>query len=188
MKTPNIKENYEKRAVPGMAEAFGIKNPNALPKIAKVVLNVGIGKMLKDQKHVDEVIESLSTIAGQKIVMTQARKAIAGFKIREGQEVGVRVTLHGTRMWDFLDRLLLVALPRVRDFQGIPRRAIDQSGNANIGIKEHAVFPEIIPERVGRLFSFQVNIVTTAQNKEEGEKLFELIGVPLQAKASKTVK
>jgi large subunit ribosomal protein L5 len=186
MKTATIKETYVKKAGTELSKALSIKNQMALPRVAKVVLNVGIGKMLKDQKRVEEVVASLEALSGQKVVMTRARKAIAGFKIREGQEVGVRVTLHGKRMWDFLDRLLLVALPRVRDFQGLSRGVIDQNGNANIGIKEHAVFPEIVPEKVQHLFSFQINIVTTAKNQEEGEALFRLIGLPLQKEENVT--
>src|SRR3990167_7282506 len=164
MKTPGIKTVYKERAIPGMKKELGIKSPMALPRVSKVVVNVGIG---------------------QKVVMTKAKKAIAGFKIREGLEVGARVTLHGERMWDFLDRFFNVALPRVRDFKGLSKNVIDQGGNANIGIKEHAVFPEIVPEKVQHLFSFQVNIVTTAKNKQEGEALFRLIGLPLQGEEPK---
>lgn len=185
MKTTNIKERYHGEAVPGLKKALGISNPMAIPKIAKIVVNVGVGKMLKDAKRVDEVVAALEKITGQKVVMTRARKAIAGFKIREDLEIGVRVTLHGEKMWSFLDRLFIVALPRVRDFQGLHRNVIDSYGNANIGVKEHAVFPEIVPETVQHLFSFQVNIVTTARNKEEGMELFRLIGLPLQVEETK---
>ena len=141
------------------------------------------GKKL-DQKKVDEVVGGLTTIAGQKAVFTRARQAIAGFKIREGQEVGVRVTLHGKRMWDFVDRLVHVALPRVRDFRGIPQSAIDESGNINIGIREHLVFPEIVAEKVQHTFGFQVTVVTTAKNKKEGEALFRSLGFPIQTEAN----
>ncbi len=185
MKTTNIKQRYQKDAIPGMKESLGIKNPMALPKIAKVVVNVGVGKILKDSKRVDEVVASLEKITGQKVVMTRARKAIAGFKIREDLEIGVRVTLHGERMWSFLDRLFLIALPRVRVFQGLSERVVDSYGNANIGLKEHSIFPEIVPETVQHLFSFQVNIVTTAKDKKEGMELFRLIGLPLQTEETK---
>ncbi len=163
-----------------MKADLNIENVMALPRIAKVVVNAGVGRILKDSKRVDEVVATLETITGQKVVMTKAKKAIAGFKSREGLEIGARVTLHGERMWSFLDRLLQVALPRVRDFQGIPMSSIDQNGNANIGIKEQIIFPEISPERVQHLFPFQVNIVTTAKNKEEGEVLFKQIGLPIR--------
>jgi large subunit ribosomal protein L5 len=185
MKTANIKDRYQKDAIPALSKALGISNPMAMPKVAKVVVNVGVGKILKDSKRVDEVVAALEKITGQKVVMTKARKAIAGFKIREELEIGARVTLHGDRMWSFLDRLFAVALPRVRDFQGLHKNVVDSYGNANIGMKEHAVFPEIVPETVQHLFSFQVNIVTTAKNKEEGLVLFRAIGLPLQAEETK---
>ncbi len=176
----NIKTLYTEKAIPAMKTELGIKNVMALPKVAKVVVNVGVGRILKDSKRVDEVVATLEAITGQKVVMTKAKKAIAGFKTREGLEIGARVTLHGERMWSFLDRLLHVALPRVRDFQGIPASAVDQNGNANVGIKEQIIFPEISPERVQHIFPFQVNIVTTAKNKEEGEVLFKQIGLPIR--------
>lgn len=180
MKMPLTKKIYSEKVVPALKKEFGIKNPMAVPRVGKIVVNVGTGKILKDSKRVDDVVASLQVITGQKVLQTKARKAIAGFKTREGLEIGARVTLHGKRMWDFLDRLVNVALPRVRDFQGIPRSAVDQSGNCNIGIKEHLVFPEIVPEKVQHTFSFQVTIVTTAKNKKEGEALFRLLGLPLQ--------
>lgn len=163
-----------------MKADLGITNPMALPRVGKVVVNVGVGRILKDSKRVDEVVATLETITGQKAVMTKARKAIAGFKTREGLEIGAKVTLHGDRMWSFLDRLLQVALPRVRDFQGIPVTSIDQNGNANIGIKEQIIFPEISPEKVQHLFPFQVTIVTTAKNCEEGTVLFKNLGLPIR--------
>lgn len=178
MKTPLVKTIYTEKAVPGLKKDLGIKNPMAVPRIAKVVVNVGVGKILKDQKRVDEVIASLQAITGQKVLMTKARKAIAGFKIREDLEIGARTTLHGKRMWAFLDRLFGIALPRVRDFQGVSKKAIDQAGNLNLGIKDHSIFSEIVPEKVQHVFSFQVNVVTTAKNKKEGEMLFHYLGLP----------
>lgn len=180
MKTPSVKKIYTEKAVPALKQELGIKNPMALPRVAKVVVNVGIGKVLKDQKRVDEVIASLEAITGQKILLTKARKAIAGFKIREDLEVGARTTLHGKRMWDFLDRLFMIALPRVRDFQGVTMNSVDHSGNLNLGIKDHTIFSEIVPEKVQHIFSFQVNVVTTAKNSEEGRVLFRHLGVPFQ--------
>ncbi|PIX90171.1 MAG: 50S ribosomal protein L5 [Candidatus Moranbacteria bacterium CG_4_10_14_3_um_filter_45_9] len=174
------KQLYNEKVVPALKKELGIENPMAVPRVGKIVVNIGTGKILKDAKRVEDAIISLGVITGQKVVATRARKAIAGFKTREGLEVGARVTLHGKRMWDFLDRLVNVALPRVRDFQGIPRSAIDQSGNCNIGIKEHLVFPEIVAEKVQNIFSFQINIVTTAKNRQEGEVLFRLLGLPLE--------
>lgn len=185
MKMTTTQKIYSEKAVPGLKKELDIKNVMAVPRVGKVVVNVGTGKILKDTKRVEEVVASLEAITGQKVLETKARKAIAGFKIREGLEVGARVTLHGKRMWQFLDRLFNVALPRVRDFQGIPRSAIDQAGNCNIGIKEHTVFPEIVPEKVQHIFSFQINIVTTAKNKQEGEVLFRLLGLPLEQEEAK---
>ncbi len=174
------KHNYEVKALPALSALLGTKNPNALPKIDRVVVNVGVGKFLKESNRIEEIRTSLEMITGQKVVSTKARKAIAGFKIREDLEVGMRTTLRGKRMWDFLDRLVHVALPRVRDFQGITLRSIASYGNCNIGIKEHLVFPEIIPEKVQTIFSFQITIVTTAHDKAAGECLFRAIGFPLQ--------
>ncbi len=167
--------------LPELTRFVGKKNPNAVPRVDRVVVNVGVGKFLKEENRLNEIRESLQMITGQKVVTTKAKKAIAGFKTREGLEVGMRVTLRGKRMWQFLDRLIHVALPRVRDFQGITRSSVDSYGNLNIGIKEHMVFPEIVPEKVQTLFSFQITVVTTAEKKDSGEKLFELIGLPLQA-------
>jgi len=181
MKTPSVKTIYAEKAVPALKKELGIKNPMALPRVAKVVVNVGIGKILKDQKRVDEVVQSLEKITGQKMLLTKARKAIAGFKIREDLEIGARTTLHGKRMWDFLDRLLLIALPRVRDFQGVSLSSVDQSGNLNLGIKDHTIFAEIVPEKVQHIFGFQVNVVTTAKNNSEGRVLFRGLGVPFQS-------
>lgn len=180
MKTPSVKKIYTEKAVPAMKQELGIKNPMAVPRIAKVVVNIGIGKILKDQKRVDEVVVSLQAITGQKVLLTKARKAIAGFKIREDLEIGARTTLHGKQMWDFLDRLFMIALPRVRDFQGVTQKSVDQSGNLNLGIKDHTIFSEIVPEKVQHIFSFQVNVVTTARNSEEGRVLFRHLGVPFQ--------
>lgn len=180
MKTPSVKKIYTEKAVPALKQELGIKNPMALPRVSKVVVNVGIGKVLKDQKRVDEIVESLQVITGQKVLLTKARKAIAGFKIREDLEIGARTTLHGKRMWDFLDRLFMIALPRVRDFQGVTMKSVDHSGNLNLGIKDHTIFSEIVPEKVQHIFSFQVNVVTTAKNSEEGRVLFRALGVPFQ--------
>ncbi len=180
MKTPSVKKLYSEKSIPALKKELGIKNVMALPRIAKVVVNVGIGKILKDQKRVDEVVASLERITGQKVLLTKARKAIAGFKIREDLEIGARVTLHGQRMWDFLDRLFMIALPRVRDFQGIRTKAVDHSGNLNLGIKDHTIFSEIVPEKVQHVFSFQVNVVTTSKNEAEGRVLFRSLGLPFE--------
>lgn len=170
--------------LPELIQFLDVKNTNALPKIDRVVVNVGVGKFLKEENRITEIRESLQMITGQKVVSTKAKKAIAGFKTREGLEVGMRVTLRGKRMWQFLDRLIHVTLPRMRDFQGVTRSSVDSYGNLSIGVKEHMVFPEIVPEKVQTMFGFQITVVTTARDKRAGEKLFELIGMPLQKTAT----
>lgn len=182
MKHISLKQLYTEKAAPALTTRFGYKNVMAVPKITKVTVNAGIGRFLKESQRVDEIVSTLETLTGQKVVMTKARKAIAGFKIREGLTVGAKVTLRGDRMWHFLDRLVKVALPRVRDFQGIDMSVIDKSGNANIGLKEQTVFPEIIPEKVQTTFGFQVVVTTTAKSQEEGLELFRQLGFPIRAK------
>jgi large subunit ribosomal protein L5 len=147
-----------------------------------VVVNTGVGKFIKDQGTVDEIVKAMTAITGQKSIMVKTRKSIAGFKIREGLEVGIKATLRGPRMWSFLDRLVGAALPRVRDFRGIKISSVDANGNLNIGIKEHTIFPEIIPEAVRTVFSLQVNVTTTAGDREKGLALFRNLGFPIEAK------
>ncbi len=174
------KEKYFKKAIPAMKEKFGYGNNLAVPRIEKVIVNVGTGKISKEADRVEEIIKSLSEIAGQRPIKTKARKAISGFKIRQGLEIGAKVTLRGKRMWQFIDRLINAALPRIRDFQGIEAKSIDEKGNLNIGIKEHIVFPEIAPEKVKNIFSLQVTVVTNAKSREEGKELFKLLGFPIR--------
>lgn len=177
----NSKEKYIKEVIPAMKEKFGYVNSLAVPTIKKVTVNVGTGKMLNEVNRVEEAFNAIREITGQNPVKTRAKKAISGFKIRENQEVGIKVTLRGKRMWQFIDRLINVALPRTRDFQGLDgKKIVDQSGNLSVGIKEQLIFPEIHPEKVKNIFSFQVNISTTADNKEEGRALFKLLGFPLR--------
>lgn len=177
-----IKEKYNKEVIAGMKKAFGYGNDMQVPRLTKVVVNAGIGKFIKDSNMVKDVAESLSTITGQKPAMTKSRKSIAGFKIREGLEVGAKVTLRGSRMWNFTEKLVGASLPRVRDFQGLKETAVDNDGNLNIGIKEHMIFPEISPEKVKNIFSLQVNVATTAKTKEEARELFRLLGFPIAKK------
>ncbi len=180
MKT--IKEKYYGTVIAEMKKKHKLENDLQVPKIEKVVVNVGIGKYLKDSNMVKDIVESVRAITGQKPVMTKSRKSIAGFKIREGLEVGIKVTLRGRRKWDFIERLVKSALPRVRDFQGIKESAVDARGNMNIGIKEHTIFPEIVPENVKNIMSFQVNIATNAGNRERGLELFKLLEFPIEKK------
>jgi len=181
MNTLTAKEKYLKDAAIQMKKEFGYSSAEQVPRIKKVVVNVGTGKMLKDTDRVEEVVSSLQAITGQKPVKTKAKKAIAGFKVREGQEVGVKVTLRGARMWHFIDRLVGATLPRTRDFQGVTRKSVDTKGNINIGIKEHTIFPEISPEKVRHTFGLQVTISTTAESQKEGLALFKLLGFPIKS-------
>ncbi|GBE16280.1 50S ribosomal protein L5 [bacterium BMS3Abin15] len=177
----NFKERYIKKVIPAMKDKFGYGNDMAVPKIEKVIINVGIGSASGEAERVEEIVSSLREITGQNPVKTKAKKAISGFKIRAGQEVGIKITLRGKRMWHFIDRLVDIAFPRTRDFQGIDSsKSIDSSGNLNVGIKEHIVFPEIHPEKVKNIFSFQINVATTAKNKKEGKELFKSLGFPLK--------
>lgn len=179
MKIEAAKIKYEKKVVAKMKKKFGYSNDLAVPRIEKVVINTGIGKFSKEADKVEDIVNSLRIITGQQPVKTKAKKAISGFKIRDGTEVGVKVTLRGKRMWDFVDRLINSALPRTRDFQGISVSSIDKNGNLNIGIKDQVIFPEIFPEQVKNIFSLQITTVTTAKNKEEGLGLLKLLGFPI---------
>lgn len=184
MKTLSLKNRYETEAKPNLTAEFGYKNIANIPKISKVTVNVGVGKIHKEDQQIQDVTSTLGVLTGQKPLQTVIKKAIAGFKVREGAPAGVKVTLRKKRMWDFLDRLVHGALPRTRDFQGIPQTAVDQSGNLNIGIKEHIIFPEIKPERVSRIFGLQITITTTAKNEKEGTALFRALGFPIQKEKS----
>jgi large subunit ribosomal protein L5 len=175
----NIKEKYTKEVVPEMKKKFGFKNDLQVPRIEKVVVNSGIGKYLKDSNMVNEAANSFTLITGQKPILTKSRKSIAGFKIRQGLEIGIKATLRGRRKWDFIDKLVGATIPRIRDFQGIKESAIDESGNLNIGIKEHTVFPEILPENVKNIMSLQVSITTTAKDKKTGLEFFKSLGFPI---------
>jgi large subunit ribosomal protein L5 len=175
-----IKEKYNKEIIAELKKNLGFKNNLQVPRILRVVVNVGIGKFLKDGNAVKEIVESVQTIVGQKPVLTKAKKSIAGFKIREGLEVGIKATLRGKRKWDFIERLVGAAIPRIRDFQGINKSAVDENGNFNLGIKEHLIFPEILPENVKTIFSLQVNIVTSAKNQKEGLELFKALKFPIK--------
>lgn len=175
------KEKYSKIVVEEMRKKFGYKGPMAVPRIGKVVVNVGIGKFAKEGEKVEEVASSVAAITGQKPVRTKAKKAISGFKVRENMEIGVKVTMRGARMWQFIDRLINATLPRTRYFQGISEKAVDSKGNLNIGIREHIIFPEISPEKVRNIFGLQVTISTNANSHEEGLELFKLLGFPMKS-------
>ncbi len=175
----NIREQYKKEIIPTLKKQFKLSNDLEVPRIKKVVVNIGIGKYLKDSSQIEDIANFLTVITGQKPAVAQARKSIAGFKIREGQQIGSKVTLRGKRMWDFLEKLAKVALPRIRDFHGLKESAVDSGGNLNIGIKEHLIFPEILPEEVKRNYSLQVTVVTDVRDEKKGRELFKLLGFPI---------
>ncbi len=177
----HLQEIYKEKTIPLFRKEFGEKNAFAVPRIEKVVINAGIGR-LKDDRDRAEVKSSLTLITGQKPQERPARIAIASFKTRKGSLVGYRVTLHGKRMWDFLERLVYVAIPRTRDFRGLEESAVDEHGNLNIGIREHIVFPELTGEDIRRIFSLQVTIVTNAKTAARANALFRSLGFPLAKK------
>lgn len=181
MKTVNLKEVYESKVLPELKKELGRENHMDIPHIEKVVVHVGVGKIHKETAEIEKIIEDLRVMTGQKPQVIVAKKAIAGFKVRQGATSGIKVTLRKRRMWDFLDRLVHVTLPRTRDFQGIGVKAVDTNGNLNIGIREHTIFPEIKPERVSRVFGLEVTVVSSAKNQEEGYALFKGLGFPLQS-------
>ena len=175
-----IKEQYKKKVIPAMKDKFSYKNIMAIPKIEKVVLNVGIGKIVKEEKMVEKIRNDIAKITGQIPAFRKAKKSIAGFKLREGTNVGLIATLRGKRMYDFIERLIFVALPRSRDFRGISAESLDNSGNLNIGIKEQNIFPEVSYESSRDIFGFQITVTTTAKTKEEGLELLKQIGFPIK--------
>lgn len=173
-----LSEKYKKEIVPQLKKEFGYQNDLSVPSLNKVIINVGLGRAVSDTKIFDPVIENLKLITGQKPVKTYAKKSISGFKIRQGMPIGLMVTLRKKRMYDFLEKLINIVLPRMRDFRGIKTSAFDRAGNYSLGIKEHIVFPEIDYEKVSEIYSLEVNIVTTAKNSKEAKKLLELLGFP----------
>ena len=173
-------EKYKKEVIPQIKEKFGYKNNLAVPKIVKVVVNTGIGKALKDEKIQKTIAKDLAIITGQKPATTQAKRAISGFKIRKGMIVGLKVTLRGKKMYEFLDRFVGATIPRIRDFRGLPEKSIDKEGNLTIGIKEHIVFPEIAHEDVKFIFGLEVTVATNAKDKKKAVELFKLLGFPIK--------
>jgi large subunit ribosomal protein L5 len=175
-----LKERYQKNVAPQIAKDFGISNPMAVPRIQKVVINMGMGEAIANQKILDTAADELRAITGQKPVITKAKKSIASFKLRQGMPIGVVVTLRGDRMYEFLDRLVSVALPRVRDFRGVSPKAFDGRGNYTIGIREQLIFPEIDFNKVDKLRGMNITIVTTARNDEQSRALLKGLGMPFR--------
>ena len=175
---PRLKERYRAEIHPELMREFGFKNTMQVPRVEKITVNIGLGEAKENSRAVETATADIATITGQKPVVTKAKKAIANFKIRENMPIGVAVTLRGDRMYEFLDRLLNVALPRIRDFHGVAAKAFDGRGNFSLGLKEQLIFPEIDYDKVDKIRGMQVNIITTARNDEEGRRLLEMMGMP----------
>ncbi|HEX8177112.1 MAG TPA: 50S ribosomal protein L5 [Pyrinomonadaceae bacterium] len=175
-----LKERYQKEIAPAISKEFGIDNPMAVPRLEKIVLNMGMGEAIANNKVLDTAADELRAIAGQKPVVTKAKKSIASFKLRQGMPIGVMVTLRGDRMYEFLDRLITVALPRVRDFRGVSPRAFDGRGNYTLGIREQLIFPEIDFNKVDKTRGMNISIVTTARNDEHARSLLKALGMPFR--------
>ena len=175
-----LKERYSEEIAPALAKALNLSNKMEVPRISKVVINIGAGEALDNAKALDAAVNDLTLITGQKPVVTKARKSIANFKLREGRAIGVKVTLRGERMWSFLDRLINIALPRVRDFRGVSPDAFDGRGNYTLGLREQLVFPEIDYDKIDKLRGLEISIVTTARNDEEGRTLLAMLGMPFR--------
>ncbi len=179
--TPRLLEKYRTVIVPALRDQFHFDNIHSVPRVTKVTVNTGIGRIVKDDKLIKKIEHDLAKITGQKPSVRNAKKSIAGFKLREGTPVGYMVTLRGTRMYDFIDRLISLALPRSRDFQGLSNQSFDAAGNLSIGIKEHNIFPEVSYESLKDIFGFQVTIVTNAGSKEKGIALLKMMGFPIKS-------
>jgi large subunit ribosomal protein L5 len=173
-----LKEHYQKEVRKKLQDEFGIKNPMAVPKVEKIVLNMGMGEAISNSKILDSAVDELTTIAGQKPIITKAKKSIASFKLREGVAIGTMVTLRGEKMYEFLDRLINLALPRVRDFRGVPAKAFDGRGNYTLGIKDHLIFPEIDISKVDKSKGMNITIVTSAKDDEQARFLLKELGMP----------
>jgi large subunit ribosomal protein L5 len=176
-----LRDRYSKEVAPAMKKEFGYKNVMAIPKIEKVVVNMGLGDATQNTKIVDTGTDEVARITGQKPVVTRAKKSIAQFKVRKGMPIGTMVTLRGERMWEFLDRLISVALPRVRDFRGVSPRGFDGRGNYTLGLKDQLLFPEIDYMKVDKARGMNISVVTTARTDEESRKLLQLLGMPFRA-------
>jgi large subunit ribosomal protein L5 len=176
--TSRLRERYTTEVVPALQKQFEYSNPNQVPRLSKIVVNIGLGETLTNAKALDAALGDMTAITGQKPIVTKARRSIAQFRVRTGNSIGAKVTLRGERMWDFMDRLTMLALPRIRDFRGTPTKSFDGRGNYSLGLREQLAFPEIDYDRVDRLRGLEISIVTTAKTDEESRKLLELLGMP----------
>ena len=181
-KMPNLKAKYAAEVAPALMQKFGYKSTMQIPRLEKIVINVGCSEARENPKVLDAVVNDLTTISGQKAVITKAKKSVANFKLREGMPIGAKVTLRGDKMWEFLDRLFSVALPRVRDFRGIYAEGFDGRGNYALGIKEQLIFPEIEYDKIDKIRGMDIVMVTTAQSDEEARELLTLVGAPFAAR------
>lgn len=179
-RTLRLKEKYYREVVPALMKELGLKNVMEVPRIEKIVLNIGVGEGKDNAKALESAARDLAVISGQKPIIRRARKSVAGFRLRKGQPIGVKVTLRGDRMWAFLDRLINIALPRVRDFRGVSPNSFDGRGNYSLGLREQLVFPEIDYDQIDKVRGLQVTIVTTAETDEEAYKLLEKLGMPFR--------
>ena len=177
-KVPNLKAKYQQEVAPALMQKFGYKSTMQIPRLEKIVVNVGCSEARENAKVLDAVVNDLTTITGQKAVITKAKKSVANFKLREGMPIGAKVTLRGNKMWEFLDRLFNVALPRVRDFRGISPDAFDGRGNYALGVKEQLIFPEIEYDKIDKIRGMDIVVCTTAQTDEEARELLKLVGAP----------
>jgi len=177
-----MQEKYNNEVVPALRKAFDLKNIMQVPRIQKVVVNIGMGEAMDNPKALEAAVSDLTTITGQKPIMTKARKSIANFKLREGRLIGTKVTLRGERMWSFLDRLLSTALPRVRDFRGVSGNAFDGRGNYTLGLRDQLIFPEIEYDKIDKLRGMEVTIVTTAKDDDQARTMLQLLGMPFSKK------
>ena len=177
-KVPNLKAKYQAEVAPALMQKFGYKSTMQIPRLEKIVVNVGCSEARENAKVLDAVVNDLTTITGQKAVITKAKKSVANFKLREGMPIGAKVTLRGDKMWEFLDRLFNVALPRVRDFRGISADAFDGRGNYALGVKEQLIFPEIEYDKIDKIRGMDIVVCTTAQTDEEARELLKLVGAP----------
>ncbi len=176
--TSRLHERYEREVVPALRKQFEYRNPMEVPRLAKIVVNIGLGEALQNAKAIDAASGDLAQVTGQKPIVTRAKRSIAQFRLRTGNPIGLKVTLRGLRMWDFLERLTVLALPRIRDFRGVPAKSFDGRGNYSLGLREQLAFPEVDYDKVDRLRGLEISIVTTAKTDEESRKLLELLGMP----------
>lgn len=175
-----LKDRYKKEVMPTLEKSLGVSNVMEIPRIQKIVVNIGVGEAIDNAKALDAAVADLTKITGQKVVVTKARKSIANFKLREGKAIGVKVTLRGQRMWDFLDRLMNIALPRTRDFRGVSPNAFDGRGNYTLGMREQLVFPEIDYDTIDKLRGLEVTIVTSARTDDAARQLLQMMGMPFR--------